>query len=64
MKQIENEQLKQVNGGWLHIAFAVARIGWAFYRHSSKANAASWAARGASIVGGTYSVAKGLDPNQ
>jgi hypothetical protein len=63
MRELSGKEMQRVNGGWFHIVFAAARLSWSVYRHTKKANAATWAARGAGIAGTTYAAADALDPN-
>lgn len=63
MRELSNEEVKSINGAWFGLVVVAARLGWAAYRHYRLANAASWAARGAGIVSGTYNTMSYLDPN-
>jgi hypothetical protein len=64
MRELSSQETKEVNGGWVALAFAAARLGWALYRHYKTANAATWAARGVGIVGTTYQTMSALDPHK
>lgn len=62
MRELSGIEIKNINGGWAAFAFAALRLGFAIYKHSRRANAATWAARGAGIAGSTYQGMKAVDP--
>lgn len=64
MRELSKQEVKGVNGAWMPLVIAAVRLGWALYRHHKLANAATWAARGAGIIGGTYHLCGQLDPNR
>jgi len=63
MRDLTKEEVKVVDGAWLGLVVAAARLGWAVYRHHKLASMATWAARGSAIAGGTYKLAGALDPH-
>lgn len=61
MKIISEEETKNIEGGIVPLVISGARLAWAAYRFSRVPSAATWAARGAGIIGTTYQTAKFLD---
>lgn len=63
MKEIDVAECKQINGGWIPLALAGVRLGYAWYRFRKARNLATWAAKNAAMIGTTYQVAAALDPH-
>ena len=61
MRELNKNEVVQINGAWLPFVFAGTRLAWAIYRHHKLASAATWAARGSAIVSGTYQGMAKLD---
>ena len=64
MRELSGKEVNNVSGGWVSFAIAALRLGFAIYKHSRKANAATWAARGAGITGATYQGMKMMDSSK
>ncbi len=62
MRELSAKEVNNISGGWVTFAIAAVRLGLALYKHSKRANAATWAARGAGIGGTTYQGMKAIDP--
>lgn len=63
MRALTEKEVKQVDGGWIALVFAAARLGYAVYRHHKLAQAATWAGRGVGIINTTYHGMAYLDPH-
>lgn len=69
MRTLNKNEVKQVDGAWLHVAVMVAKAAWTGYRYYKSAKNASLAAQAAAHIGGatslvgiTYSTAKTFGP--